>query len=690
MGQSAARQRTVTGRAARITILAAALAIALVAVLAIFAVQRFALAGAQDTADAAAERIADRTVAAFAAPQSVATNLRDSMLALRRGGVVSRETHNMLLRGVLQANPSIAGAWAGWEPGAFDGMDAMFSGTPQSDATGRFLPHWTRVSDEFSVTPLNTSASPGPGDVYRLALTSGRAQLSEPFLADTGGADVLMARLALPLSDQGVALAVVGMDVPLAGLFAPPFAEAAQMGGQVTLVSPGGRVLSGAMRDDAQNAAAEADRAAPDDVLRIEKPVRLDGVDQIWLMRLDLPLAPLMSGARQIQFAIAIAALLMLAVIALAIWASLDRLVGRPVDRLNSELGALRMQSAERDRARQDQLRLNEDIEARLLEVETTRAEMLAAMADGLARLADGDLTHRLPKIMDAQYEDLRQTHDVAVEQLNRALSAAADLSLRLQDGSAEITRAADGMTLRTARQSDQLAQSATVTRRISETIAAMIEDAGLAGNAADAARQSAHRGGETIRLTIDAMQDISGSARQISDITGAIDDIAFQTNLLALNAGVEAARAGEAGRGFAIVAAEVRSLAHRSADAARKIKMLIDTSARQVKTGVDLVAQSGRTLDDMAGHINELGRSIDVMADRARDQAAAVTELKLVAVQQGKTSRQCTVIADHTRAASLDLAAEAARLGAIAAGFRIETGTPEREDSPQWRRSAG
>ena len=698
------------GRATRTAIIAAAAVIALGTAAAVVVVDRLAVASARETARLSVESLAASVRGSLQPSAARSFALHDAMLDLWRAGVVSRETHNVLMRGAVEANPGILGAWAGWEPNAFDGMDALFSATPQSDATGRFIPYWRRAGGEVSLAPLVDYDKPGPGDYYQLALKTGQPQLIEPYLYEIEGVQVLMTTLSVPLIDKGVVKGVAGLDIALSDLQGALSAIAPPFGGRVTLISQGGTVLHDADASRLGQTAGETDVLAParqiadaaaGDMLRIERPVRLDGFDAAWTVRLDLPMSAVMADARSIQSVLVIAAALMLATLALALWVGLTRMVGRPMDRLSTEMEALaqgdltppqtrfakadelgrmqadievfRVQAAERTRLEAElaqQRTASDDLQ---IQADAARRRVLDALADGLARLAGGDLVTVIDQTFDGEYDQLRLDYNAAVARLRSSMAMVADTAGQLQAGSDQINRAAEGMTLRAKRQAGQLAQTGTAVKRIAEAVEQTADGARRAGETMSAARQSAGRGNDTISRMIAAMRDIDASSREISDITGLIDEIAFQTNLLALNAGVEAARAGDAGRGFAVVAAEVRALAHRSAEAARKIKVLIDISSRQVEAGVQLVAQSGETLGEIAGHVGGVSAIVEDISGGVRQQVSHLSDINHAMADMDKTARQSLIIADHGLAAAQGLAADAASLAELLESFAID-----------------
>ena len=178
-------------------------------------------------------------------------------------------------------------------------------------------------------------------------------------------------------------------------------------------------------------------------------------------------------------------------------------------------------------------------------------------------------------------------------------------------------------------------------------------EVANEARNTVTAAKTDAENSGVVVRDTVQAMDGIETSSKQISNIIGVIDEIAFQTNLLALNAGVEAARAGDAGRGFAVVATEVRALAQRSADAAKEIKALISASGQQVSTGVKLVSETGQALERIVSQVGQLNGLVTELAASAKEQATGLSEVNTAVNQMDHVTQQNAAMVEQSTAAS-------------------------------------
>jgi methyl-accepting chemotaxis protein len=192
------------------------------------------------------------------------------------------------------------------------------------------------------------------------------------------------------------------------------------------------------------------------------------------------------------------------------------------------------------------------------------------------------------------------------------------------------------------------------------------------------AARTQAENSSGVVDQTTQAMTRIEESSRQIGQIIGVIDEIAFQTNLLALNAGVEAARAGDAGKGFAVVASEVRALAQRSAEAAREIKTLISASTGEVDQGVRLVGQTGEALRQIIERVIKVDAVVAEIAASVHEQASALNEVNTAINHMDQVTQQNAAMVEESTAASHALNGETAELARLVAQFRIEDGDTE------------
>jgi methyl-accepting chemotaxis protein len=304
----------------------------------------------------------------------------------------------------------------------------------------------------------------------------------------------------------------------------------------------------------------------------------------------------------------------------------------------------------------------------------TERKHMIGALQQALTRLAEGDLTYRLEQAFPGTMEGLRADFNSGAERLGRAVGDVITRAMNVTSGASEIAQAADDLSRRTETQAATLEETAAALDQLTSSVRSAAGSAGEADQAVKGAGRRAEDSGTIMRQATEAMGEIEKSSQQISQIIGVIDDIAFQTNLLALNAGVEAARAGDAGRGFAVVASEVRSLAQRSADAAKEIKALISSSTGHVSRGVALVSQAGAALAEIVTSVTQVAGLVSAIASSANDQASGLAEISTGVNQLDQVTQQNAAMVEQTTAAAHSLRNEAESLSETVSTFRVSS----------------
>ncbi|KPF50076.1 chemotaxis protein [beta proteobacterium AAP121] len=237
---------------------------------------------------------------------------------------------------------------------------------------------------------------------------------------------------------------------------------------------------------------------------------------------------------------------------------------------------------------------------------------------------------------------------------------------------STEIAQGNQDLSSRTEQQASALQQTAATMEQLGTTVRHNADNARQANTLAATASTVAGQGGEMVDKVVATMQDITASSRRIADIIGVIDSIAFQTNILALNAAVEAARAGEQGRGFAVVASEVRSLAQRCAEAAREIKVLINTSVEQVAQGTQLVDHTGKTMADIVASIRRVSDIVAEISSASAEQSTGVQQVGQTVTQLDQSTQQNAALVEEGAAATESLKSQAQQLVRAVAVFKL------------------
>ena len=300
----------------------------------------------------------------------------------------------------------------------------------------------------------------------------------------------------------------------------------------------------------------------------------------------------------------------------------------------------------------------------------------LAAVRSHIDAIAHGDLT-RMPRAMGRdETAHLMESLSATQTALRRIVSQVRTGADVMVHASKEIASGAQDLSGRTVETAASIEQSAAAMEQISATVRGTTENAQRGAEIATGNADVARRGGAVIDDVVRTMEEIQQASAKVSSIIAVIDGIAFQTNILALNAAVEAARAGEQGRGFAVVASEVRALSQRSAEAAREIKSLIDTTVQQIATGAGVVRDAGNTMRRLVGNAEELKSLSAAIADAANQQDTGVTQVGVAIQELDRSAQQNSALVEETATAASQLNAQAVALAETVAIFKLPAHT--------------
>jgi methyl-accepting chemotaxis protein len=306
----------------------------------------------------------------------------------------------------------------------------------------------------------------------------------------------------------------------------------------------------------------------------------------------------------------------------------------------------------------------------------TARVNAVHAVGDALSDLAGGKLERRITTSFPADLEKIRTDFNRAGEALQEALSRVATSTHTIASAAGEIGSASDDLSRRTEQQAASLEETAAALEEITATVKQTATNAKEASQSVAGAKNAAESGGRVVETAVKAMDAIAQSSKQITDIIGVIDEIAFQTNLLALNAGVEAARAGDAGKGFAVVASEVRALAQRSSEAAKQIKALINTSSGHVSDGVKYVGETGQALKRIVDQVLQINALVGEMAQAAEQQASGIEQVNAAVAQMDQVTQQNAAMVEQSTAAARNLTGETGQLAEMIGFFSVGENT--------------
>jgi len=294
--------------------------------------------------------------------------------------------------------------------------------------------------------------------------------------------------------------------------------------------------------------------------------------------------------------------------------------------------------------------------------------------ADVAKAVAEGDLTTQI-HLKAGDTDSLMARLQSMQEALAAAVTNVRQGSENVATASAEIAQGNQDLSNRTEEQASALEQTAATMDELGSTVRNNADNAKQANQLALGASEVARKGGTVVGQVVETMKGINDASKKISDIIGVIDSIAFQTNILALNAAVEAARAGEQGRGFAVVASEVRSLAQRSAEAAKEIKGLISTSVERVEQGTALVDQAGKTMGEIVGAIKRVTDIVGEISSASAEQSSGVAQVGQAVSQMDQATQQNAALVEESAAAAESMKQQAHQLVAAVAVFKLRQG---------------
>ncbi len=618
----------------------------------------------------AGEIRAEFTKALEAARGMATTFAVAKMGAADNGGLdIGRDQVNAVLLNVLKSYPDFNGTYSCWEPDAIDGQDALFAGTQNgnNEQTGRFTPYWTRGADgKIAVQPLveYDTLDKHPNGVLKGGWYIGpkenrRESVLGPLPYIVQGKQVWLATLSVPIVVDGRFMGVAGTDYNLD--FVQKISQEVSGKlfdgqGEVAIISDQGLVVAESrhpnligehfkqvLPDDWQAALGSIQKgeelARLDDrgMVIVFAPIELGRTGKPWSMMLkidkDIVLAKAAAleaemqtqSSRSMLQQIGVGVFIsLLAVIAL--WIS-SRSVALPIRKAAQLAGAIQrgdfsQRLAHRSADEVGQLSASLDRMAESLQQQVHVAE----------RISQGDLTVDVRLASDGDQLGLALRR--MVDNLNELVSQVQLSSALINDKAGEVTRLSHDLSGGATESASAVTEISATINQMASQIRQTSEYAGEANSLSRDSERSARGGNELMATLKGAMQEINQSGQDITNIIRAIEEIATQTNLLALNAAIEAARAGEHGRGFAVVADEVRQLAARSAEAAQRSTRLIQESNARTVKGMELTDETAQALEAIVQGAAQVSQLVDEIASASSQQASGIEQVSL-AIEQ-------------------------------------------------------
>ncbi len=661
--------------------------------------RQLATEDAFDKAQALAEGYAHRVGREFNEAMDTARALSATLAAMKASEHPSRELALEALRRVLETNPRFLGVWTVWEPDAFDGKDAEYVGKPGHDATGRFVGYWNKGSGSVILEPCveytNTGAS---GEYYFKPLRSGEEVFMEPFTYEVAGRQIQLVSHCVPIVIEGKAVGVVGVNIDTDTIQKLIASEKPFEKGSLTLLSfqgtiaghPRAEMVGKNLRDVSKGqadtilsaiqkgevlAVRDYSAAFGSDVYKIHVPLTVGHTKTPWSLVVLAPFSVILAGANRMTLLaslVGLAGIVLVAVVVLIIAGS----IARPVRRLAE--GVAHFASGN----------LTVRFESRGGDEVAQMARALDDMAQGLCQSmgAIGEWSQHASSIAST-LAALSEETVASMEEVRSSMAEVATQSesnaAALEQTNAGVEEVSSGATS-SAHSASEGAETALRTTKRSEAagglVTKVVEDIKWVGGKAQETRET--------------ISQVATSVGTITKFVATIRNIADQTNLLALNAAIEAARAGEAGRGFSVVAEEVRKLAEESNVAAKEVGAIITELQRQAQGALEATDEGGRVAEttireaedagrEIAGMLQDIARINDAMqniAAASEEQAAASGEMAhaVDSATQGtsrivETLEAIRTAAEETTKASEEVARTAQALASEAEGIRDE-----------------
>jgi len=596
--------------------------------------------------DALSARYANQIKARFERIAETPREMAGVFMAMKKSGAPDRRLALAILRQTLVANPDLLGSWTVWEPDAFDGSDLRFRNAPGTDATGRFVPVYSRTAGDIDLYPGIGYGKEGVGDYYLIPKRTGQETLMEPYSRSYTGKSEdakLITSFVVPIIIDGRFVGAVGVDTAVSSFAASmrgiaPYKDSygvLMSNSDIRLYHPNPAVIGkpeGIEQPPERLAllTSAVREGRPFSWLKINSetgavsyisysPIAVGAAAHPWALGVVMPLSTLLAPVRGL-----LSLILALGIASLALGFVVLLLVARGISRPIGLITATNERFAGGDFA--------------------LEASALSALAGMKNRRDEVGATAR--------------AIDAMKDSISSVVASIQAGTLQVSQGASQVSQTAQALSQGTAEQASSGEEVSSSMEQMSANIRQNADNASTTERISQKAAADAEEGGTAVMETVDAMKQI---ARKI----GIIDEIARQTNLLALNAAIEAARAGEAGKGFAVVASEVRKLAERSQTAAAEITTL-------ARTSTELSEKAGARIRSIVPDIRKTAELVQEIATSSREQTQGVEQINQALLQLDRIIQQNASVAEEMASMAEELSGQSEAMRNTVSFFRI------------------
>jgi len=588
-----------------------------------------------------------------------------------------RNNFNFILKSALEKNKDFLGVWTCWEPNALDGMDSQFANKDWYDATGRFVPYWSMSGGRADLVPLVGYDEPGPGDCHLIPKQTGQEMIMDPYLYDVGGTKMLMTSVVVPIKRKGVVVATAGIDIDLLtiqktvekikpyetgvsavftnnGIVAAHF-DSSRLGkdGKKSEIDMAGRNINqmfDAIKDGKNFSFTTYSEGMKSDIAIYLEPFFVGNSKSSWTLAVGIPVNKVLDQANRLQLFLLIIGIVSVALITAIIF-FVSRSITRPITALgeviekvkNKDLSYNQNHRAVKYLSRQDEIG---HIVNALAALEKEYTDTIALFQKSISELEGS--AHRLASISQEQLTS------------SEALTAQAQkVDENVQNTSASIEEVSSGV--------EEVAASAQSVSKTARELADQNEETSKkAKEGGSLISQVTKRIETATKQTIDTaglVQKLAEGAKNVEDILSTISSIAEQTNLLALNAAIEAARAGEAGRGFAVVADEIRKLAEESKKATTNIARILKDISNGAKGANDATGQTVEIVKEVNVSAQEVETQFSEILKMVEKTTSLVVALTATSEEQGAAAEEMASAMDNSAKASAEISNQTHRI---------------------------